>query len=362
MTGDRAKPKRYYQECSPPMFDSVILGVFNCFMSHSMRSAVVATLFGLCGCGGGVTMVDTTAPLSPSGPTHPAGLSSTRISTNAAPSFGIGINVRDRIFALERDGDQALEYQVSTGFGVGGFVGGQHGDIVFSPDGLTGYLSSLNTGRVRRTELASYFEFLSPKIAQSAYRLQISVDGARLYMTDMAGTLYVLQTPDLKIIQSVTLGDSAHYVEGLSLSPTGRYLLASSPSGRLWRLDATSLAILSSATLSGAPQDVAWSPDEAKAYVALDGGFVVALSGTSLNEMARVATPQQRPFGLAISPDGQQLYVSSPQTGDVAIIDASTLAVLRKLAVGGSPRRIAFNHSGTAAAIANEGTWFDLIK
>ncbi len=64
-------------------------------------------------------------------------------------------------------------------------------------------------------------------------------------------------------------------------------------------------------------------------------------------------------FGLALSPDGQLLYVA--QHGDVLIVDRASLALLRRVSVGGFVRRLAVRADGVALA-ANEGGWVNFIK
>jgi YVTN family beta-propeller protein len=45
----------------------------------------------------------------------------------------------------------------------------------------------------------------------------------------------------------------------------------------------------------------------------------------------------QRPWGLALSPDGHKAYTANGPSGDVSIVDLSSGRVEGEIAVGGSP-------------------------
>ena len=63
-----------------------------------------------------------------------------------------------------------------------------------------------------------------------------------------------------------------------------------------------------------------------------------------------------------MTPDGEQLYVSSPSDGDVAVVDLATRKVVSRVSVKGTPRRIAFSPSGDQAYVTNEWNWLTVIE
>jgi DNA-binding beta-propeller fold protein YncE len=64
-------------------------------------------------------------------------------------------------------------------------------------------------------------------------------------------------------------------------------------------------------------------------------------------------------FGLAISPDGANLYLAG--SSEVRIVDRATGVLLRTVNVNGSARRIAFLSNGVAV-VTNESGWVDFIQ
>jgi YVTN family beta-propeller protein len=44
-----------------------------------------------------------------------------------------------------------------------------------------------------------------------------------------------------------------------------------------------------------------------------------------------------RPWGIALSPDGQRLYTANGSSNDVTVVDTSSLRVVKKIPVGQGP-------------------------
>jgi YVTN family beta-propeller protein len=64
-------------------------------------------------------------------------------------------------------------------------------------------------------------------------------------------------------------------------------------------------------------------------------------------------------FGVALSPDNVQLYVTFPASHVVKVIDRATRAIVKTIQTNGTPRRLAFSVAGETAVIANEAGWVD---
>ena len=67
-------------------------------------------------------------------------------------------------------------------------------------------------------------------------------------------------------------------------------------------------------------------------------------------------------FALARSPDNGVLYVGIPSMGRVQIFQRATRQLIKRLATGGTPRRIAFTANSRHAVIANESSWVDVVN
>jgi YVTN family beta-propeller protein len=105
--------------------------------------------------------------------------------------------------------------------------------------------------------------------------------------------------------------------------------------------------------LTGTPEQLAASKTPGLVYVTNDGPTVQVVDlGPGSIESIDIGCDG---FGIAITPDEAQLYVSCPGTGEIKIIDVASRAVVNTLQVGGTPRLIAISPDGTTAVIPNSG-------
>jgi len=67
-------------------------------------------------------------------------------------------------------------------------------------------------------------------------------------------------------------------------------------------------------------------------------------------------------FGLALSSAKDLIYVADESAGRVVIFDRPSRVELKQVQVGGTPRRIVLDQSGTTAIVVNENGWVDFIQ
>ena len=294
---------------------------------------------------------------------RPAGMGTfTRVSGLNGRPFGVGVSSNGDVFVTEQDANAVARFSLATlasSTPVG--VGADPGDVVFSRDGRTAYVSSYYGGTVDVITVASGERTRTMPInSTNTYRVALSPDDARLYVTSTNGYVYAVDVTGKNAMSSVHLGDA---LQGIALTRNGGALFLSGSRGKVWRMDACTLTATASTTIvAGSLQDIVLSPDESELYVAGENGFVDVLDAATLAPRRHYSLPSLRPFGMGVTSDGSQLYVASAQTGVVSILDAGTGTVLLSMSVGGAPRRIGFDAAGTTAVVANEGNWVDLIR
>jgi YVTN family beta-propeller protein len=67
-------------------------------------------------------------------------------------------------------------------------------------------------------------------------------------------------------------------------------------------------------------------------------------------------------FDVAVTPDGDQLWVSTLADGKVFVLDRASHAVLQVIATNGNPRYIVFDATGSRAVITNESGWVTFVR
>ena len=290
-------------------------------------------------------------------PTHPSGSRNRRVHGYLGRPFGIHVTSKGAILVTQQDVNVMRKLELSSA--PQSFeVGEDPGDVVATRDGAVAYVSGFQDGSITVARLAG--DSISETVrlpTRSAYRLALSPNERRLYVTSTDGRLFVFNTATRAVATSKSLGGS---LQGLAIDYAGARLYVSSTAGDVWRLERGTLRSLRQTTLDCAAQDVALSHDDRELYVACEKGNVVVLDARTLEQ--RDVIPLSSAFGLAVTPDGEQLYVSSPSDGDVAIVDLATRKIVGHVPVKGTPRRIAFSPSGDQAYVTNEWNWLTVIE
>jgi DNA-binding beta-propeller fold protein YncE len=108
------------------------------------------------------------------------------------------------------------------------------------------------------------------------------------------------------------------------------------------------------------PTDVAFSPSGTWAYVA--NQFAQSIGIVEHGAVKSRISLGVSGFGLALTPDQTQIWITSPSAGEVVVLDRVTLAIQKRIRMGGTPRWVAFSTSGKVAGIANEAGTIGVIR
>ncbi|NUO37512.1 MAG: YncE family protein [Gemmatimonadaceae bacterium] len=302
----------------------------------------------------------------PTGPgsataTHPTGTAMSRRPDLAGRPFGIRVSIGGDVYVTQQDLNSVARYRLDDPAPSQAIVvGGDPGDVVFSRGGATAFVSNFYDGTVNVLDVAAGRSIKLLHVDPgNAYRLALSSDDSLLYVTSTSGRLYAVDVRGSTPTRSIQLGGA---LQGIALQPDAGSVVVSNTAGLAWRLDARTLDVLASRQVGAGAQDVAASPDGTRLFVAIESGTIRVLDATTLQTLESVVTTGLSPFGLAVTPDGAQLYVTSPTNGLVGVYDRAAGASIKLYPVGGVPRRIAFDASGATALISNEGNWVDVIR
>jgi YVTN family beta-propeller protein len=305
-----------------------------------------------------MTWRDSSAPAPSLRRTHPTGSRSRRVHGYLGRPFGIHVTTNGAILVTEQDVNVLRQLDPRVRGATSFEVGEDPGDVVATRDGAVAYVSGFQDGSITIVQLAG--DTISDLLrlpTRSAYRLALSPNERRLYVTSTDGRLYLFNTDTRTVATSKPLGGS---LQGITIDHDGTSLFVSSTAGDVWRLERGALRTIRQTHLDCAAQDVALSNDDRELYVACEKGDVVVLDPRTMEQLDVI--PVGSAFGLAVTPDGEQLYVSSPSDGDVAIVELATRKVVNRVSVQGMPRRIAFSPSGDQAYVTNEWNWLSVIE
>lgn len=291
---------------------------------------------------------------------RPEGSLGNRVTGLAGRPFAVCVSPSGVVLVTQRHSNNVARFDVEDSQPEARIpVGVDPGDVVFNRDGSRAYVSAFISGGLHVIDVARNQQVNAIRVASNTYRLAMAPDDSRLYVTSTNGNVYVVDPVVPKVIDSIRLGGA---LQGIALSASGKTLVVTSTPGGIWRIDAATLRILASNVITGGLQDVAITSDERAVYVANERFGVDVLDGVTLARKDRIALTEFAPFGLALTRDESEIYLTSPTTGTVRIVDVASRTAIFSFTLRGTPRRIAFDASGRTAFIANEADWVDVIR
>jgi YVTN family beta-propeller protein len=240
-------------------------------------------------------------------------------------------------------------------------VGGQALSIAINAAGTTAYVAQGGDGSgttgIAVVDLAT--NTVSDVIAipnGTSFCVALSKDGQTLFV----GTDNNLRVVDVASKTIVNDNLAAGVANAISRAP-GSDLLYAAINGAVVEIDGTARAIVRTLPVpSGTLQETAVSLDGTELYVVAEGGDLIVWDLTT-NQLKQ-SVPGAGGFGIGLSSDGKFLYVTTAYEGTIKVIDRVSRVVLRTIATGGAPRRIAFDPTSGIAMVTNENGWVDFVK
>jgi DNA-binding beta-propeller fold protein YncE len=181
------------------------------------------------------------------------------------------------------------------------------------------------------------------------FRVMVGPEGQVVYATTNAGTVVQIDPIRREVSWSIQLGGN---LNGLAINADGTRIYVGDVNGKVYELTPDG-EVIRSLPVAGRPQGMALSSEAKELYVAGEAGDLIVLDLERGGEVARIPLGADG-FGLAITPDQAQIWITIPGKGQVIIVDRVSRAIVNTIALGGTPRRLAFDKSGIVAVIADE--------
>ena len=172
----------------------------------------------------------------------------------------------------------------------------------------------------------------------------------------------MVSTAERKVIKTVPLGRGPHI---LMLRPDGKRLYVTSEGDmKLVEMDVTSWEITGETPLFTWPRVPAQTPDGRKIYQTirwLNGALVIDPEKRQVVDRIALTEPKfasegKDAHGIAVTPDGKELWIATQTTDDVTILSTADHRVLGKVQVGRDPNWLEFTPDGKLAVVSNTGS------
>jgi DNA-binding beta-propeller fold protein YncE len=131
--------------------------------------------------------------------------------------------------------------------------------------------------------------------------------------------------------------------------------------GTVSEIDMFTGIVLRTFPIGGTPQDMAVNRKGTRLYVANEQGYMNDIDLLTGQEAARIPLAGGA-FGIGVTADDGEAYVSIPSAGVVQVFGLTTRKLTRTINVGGNPRRIAFSQRGHIGAIANLAGYLTFVR
>ena len=225
-------------------------------------------------------------------------------------------------------------------------------EIVTAPDGQRLYASvpSMHAVAVIDTRALNVSKYIPVDVASQM--LAISNDGQRLYTANRSNNANEIDTERQVFSRRLSVGSElAHY---LAVSPdSARVYVSTWEWGNVHVFDTASAARIATIKFVESPAGLAFSPDGRRLYVAINNFSGVAarfdiIDTAGLGTIKQISLPGgSNPHMVTVSPDGRFAYVILYGSGQVAVVDTTSLSVTKYIAVARNPYQMVINQEGT---------------
>lgn len=233
-------------------------------------------------------------------------------------------------------------------------------DVLLSPDGKRAYVSVSQLDRVAVIEVASRKILGTIPTGHRPRALSMTPDGSTLVCANMtAGSVSYLDTATMT--QRGQGATPAVNLRGVAVFPDGRRVFAVGQRAQNERATETPIGIWSNQAflqipngprnglqnlwldLMGKdvadPDSVVLDPQRTRAFVTCSGGHSLNVFPLGDGDTQTVRHIGVHPRGLAFTPDGKELWVANLLGNDLAVVDPTTLQVLRRVNLGPTTRK-----------------------
>lgn len=289
---------------------------------------------------------------------HPAGTIHATTPLAGRP-FGLAVGRAGHVYVTRLDA-ATVSWSVLPQTDLSGAipVGSAPTSVAFDPAGARAYVANQLSGTVGIIDVPTSRQEASVVVSGDPFAVLASEDGAAIYTTLNTNLLAVVDVTLKTEVTLVPVGDAPN---GLALDPSEpRLFVTAFFGGTISEVSTDTRQRARMLTPGGALQGIVVTPEGDALYVADEAGDLKIVDITTGGVTSIPGASGG--FGLALSPDGRQLYVGVPSAGVVQVVDRPSHTVVGTIATGGVPRRIAFDFFGTWAVIANESGWVTFVR
>jgi PQQ-dependent catabolism-associated beta-propeller protein len=240
-----------------------------------------------------------------------------------------------RIFVTNERSDDVTVIQAETGAVLKTIaVGKRPRGVTASADGKRVYVANSNSDTLSVIDAAGLTVTASIPAGRDPEGLTFNRDGTLLFVVnENDSAVTVIDVASSRIVKKIEVGTEP---ETAVASPDGRWVAVSNEtSNDVHLIDTATQTVVKKVPVPKNPRGMRFTADSRRLFVASEQAHVVSVvSMDTLSVEKSVATGGSRPVDVALSRDGKRAWVSHGDSGDVRVLDASTLDLIATIPVG----------------------------
>lgn len=239
--------------------------------------------------------------------------------------------------------------------------GGPH-ELTVSADGRFAYLANYYQADEKLGHSISVIDIAARKEIR---KIELGALEMLHGIVETGGKLYFTSEHTRTVARFNTATDSVDWIRGTGQSLT--HIPVISPDGK--RLYATNMnsdsvtmidiegsgqdaAAIKQIAVGGKPEGIAVSPDGKELWVGQNGDGGVSIIDTATLAVKKTFKAGRMPIRLKFTADGKLVVIVDPRTSEVIVYEATTVQELKRIAVQGSPVSFAFSPDEKQIAVS----------
>jgi PQQ-dependent catabolism-associated beta-propeller protein len=240
-----------------------------------------------------------------------------------------------RIFVTNERSDDVTVIQAESGTVLKTLaVGKRPRGVTASADGKRVYVANSNSDSLSIIDAAGLSVINSFPAGKDPEGLTFNREGTLLYVVnENESAVTVIDPAGGRIVKKIEVGTEP---ETAVASPDGRWIAVSNEtSNDVHLIDTATQTVVKKIGVPKNPRGMRFTADSKRLFVASEQAHTVSVIGMDTMAVDKsVPTGGSRPVDIALSRDGKRAWVSHGESGDVRVLDTSTLEVLATIPVG----------------------------
>jgi len=239
-------------------------------------------------------------------------------------------------------------------------VGSIPTEVAFNSTGTTAYVTNQGSQNVAVIDVATNAWVDTIPVTGDPFEVIVAPGDSIIYVSTNVNRVYGIRVATKDTVKSFTTP-----AIGNGMLIHGNLLYVSTHTGgTVIEFNLQTRAVARTFTVGGTPQKLAISPNGNTLYIANEAGYVQFWNRvTGVQIGTNVALSGALGYGVALRPTTGKLYVTTAYFGGgrIYVLDPGTRTIIDSVTAGGSTRRVIFDANGVGF-VPNENGWVDFIR